>query len=129
MTLGPHQVEVGGVRVAEPAERVLALVHAADPQREDPEHGLVVQPLGHELLGRRHQQHGPGAQLVPSRLGEIMPRAQHVPRPVDAVADEAAVQDRPDRVQPELERRDHAEVAAPAADAERQILVLVLAGK
>ena len=70
---------------------------------------------------RREDLVGPGRP----ELGE--PRRQ-LSRPVDVVADGPGRHDRPDGVQPELERRHHPEVRPGAAESPEEIGVFVLAG-
>ena len=70
---------------------------------------------------RRRAQVDDRRQLV-GRLGdEVAVEAQHLGRVLERVVDRAGQHGRADRVQPVLERRDDAEVAAAAAQAPEQL--------
>ena len=85
---------------------------------------LAVHVLGQERQRRREPQVEDRRQLVGRRGDELAVEAQHLAGVLERVEDRPGQHDRPDRVQPVLERGDDAEVAAAAADAPEQVGVL-----
>ncbi len=77
--------------------------------------------FGQEGQRRRLAQHRPHAQLVRRAGGEVAPCTQHLAGLREGVDDQPGVDLRADRMQPELERGRHAEVAAAAAQGPEQL--------
>ena len=95
---------------------------------DDRDDRLAVHRLGQERRGRRGGQVDERRQLVGQLAHPVAVEAQHLLGAVAREEDRAGQHHRADRVQPELERRRDAEVAAAAAQAPEQLGVLVLAG-
>jgi len=107
--------------VLERLEIALAFRDVAAPAADDADGRLPLEPFGDELLGRRSQQGRCRADFVRGVLAdEVAPGADHFGRALDGECHQPRVHDRTDRVDPELERRDHAEVAAAAAERPRR---------
>jgi hypothetical protein len=75
----------------------------------------------------RGQQKGVRGQLVRGVARILAIEAEHVFGRREGIQHHAAQDGRPDRVQPELERGDHAEVAAAAPDGPEQVRVFAFA--
>ena len=121
----PDQVDD---RVGDRPEGCERCVRVLGGTAEADDHGAdlaAVPRLGDER-GRRGVQHQhPDAEL-PGRLGgDRAVRAEDVVGPVERPQDQPAVDDRPDLVQPERERGDHAEVGTGPADRPEQVGGLV----
>ena len=76
-----------------------------------------------ERQRRRDLERREPAELLGRVSDEFPVEPEHVPRGGELEEHRAAV-DRVDRMEAELKRRDHAEVAAPAAERPEQVLVL-----
>ena len=81
----------------------------------------AVGRCGKERQRRRLAQHRPHAQFVGRAGGEVAPRAQDLAGLCERVDDQAGVDLGADRMQLELERGHHAEVAAAAAQGPEQV--------
>ena len=114
-------------RLADRRQRRLALVDRAGPARHEDEERLAVTLLRDERQRRRDLPRREAAELLGRVLDEVAVEPEHGLRVLELEQDRSAV-DLAHRVQPELERRDDAEVAAAAADRPEQVVVLVLAG-
>ena len=116
-----------GDRLAERAQRarrLLALRHVARVAGGEDEDLLAVPFGGQERQRRRLAHHRPGRQLVRRLVGETAELGQERLRLVERMHDEPGQDLRPERVQPELERGDDAEIAAAAAQRPEEIRVL-----
>ncbi len=85
-------------------------------------------PLGRqERQRRRLAQHRPDRQLVIGLGTDVAERAEQPRRVLGRMHDQPREHLRPDRMQPEPEGRDDAEIAAAAADRPEQVRVLLRA--
>ena len=103
----------------------LALVRVAGVEHDQSGDGLAAGRFGDEVGGRRREQREPAADLVGGVGHEVAVEAQQLGGGRARVQDHPRVDDRADRVQPELERGHDAEVAAAALEAPEQLGVLV----
>ena len=119
------EVAAGGRAEAEHRRgRARAGIGVARVQHREDDHVLAVNRLGQEGQRRRLAQHRPDVEFGRRIEREIAPGAQHLGRLRQRIHDEARVDLRPDRMQRELERGHHAEVAAAAADRPEQLRFL-----
>ena len=117
----PHRPQEVGDRLGQRAEGrdgALARLDVARVDHPRHHHGAAVQLLGHEGQRRREHHVGDRAQLVRRRLGLRDEAGDHLGRRGE---DEQAADDRVDRVEPVLQARDDAEVAAAAAQRPEQL--------
>jgi hypothetical protein len=113
--------------VVQRLEGGLALVQWARPAGHEGQEGLAVPVLGDERQRRGDLPGREPAELLGGVGDELAVEAQHGLGVVQLEEHGAAV-DVLDRMQLELQRGDHAEVAAAPAQRPEQVLVLLLAG-
>jgi hypothetical protein len=85
-------------------------VRAGEPDQRQPDPWPEAVLLGHERGGRRVDREDHAAGVARQGLDHVPGRAQAVGCPLELPELQAEVHDRTDRVQPELELGDHAEV-------------------
>lgn len=122
-------VHTGRTELAQRPQDLFALVRVTGVADDDGDDGLAAHRLGHELLGRRGDERHTAPNLVRRGEDEVAPEPRHVGCHCSRVHEHAAEHDRSDRVQPEVERGDHAEVPAAAAQPPEQVSVLVVGGE
>ena len=114
----------GSAELAQRLDEQLALLRITRVDQRERDDPGAVDALGKEGQRRRLAQDGPHRKLVRGFGDELAVALQHRLRLGDRVDDEAAQHVGPDRVEPELEAGDHAEVAAAAAESPEQVRVL-----
>ena len=102
-------------------EQVVRLSDGAEVDGVDHHEGLAAQ-VGGQIGGRRevHQPGGGGELLRQTGLGELAPSLQHLGGRLGGPPQQPGV-DLGDRKQPQLDRGDHAEAAAAAAQRPEQV--------
>ena len=109
---------------------VAGLFGALDERAEvacgEHDHPFAVQFPGHERCGRGGDQGGVEAEGIGRYLGQVEKRPQRVAAAIERMHHHARVHRERERVQPEREAGDHAEVAAAAAQPPQQLGLLVL---
>jgi hypothetical protein len=113
--------------LVEPLEHLLALLERARPARDEREEGLSLAILGDERQWRRDPPGGEAPERLGNVLDEVAVEAEDGPSVLELVEHRAAV-DLRDRVEPELELGDDAEVPAAAPQRPEEVVVLRLAG-
>ena len=109
-------------------DELLALLRIAHVKKRQDDHLLAVDIGGKERQWWGLSKHRPHRQLVGGLGVEIPVLLEHALRLGERVDDKAAEKIRTDLVKTELELRDHAEVAAAAAERPEEIRVLAGAG-
>ena len=113
--------------VAELLQHRLALGVVAGPARDHDEERLA-HPVLRDERQRRREVPGRVAAVLPRRVDDEVRKYAAGRRRVGELEEHQPGVDVADRVQPERERGDHAEVAAAAAQRPEQVRVLGLAG-
>jgi hypothetical protein len=112
--------------VAEALECLLAVLERAGPAGHESQERLSVALLGDERQRRSDLEGREAAQLLGRVRDQLSIVAQDVARVLELEEHRSAVHVL-ERVEPELERRDHAEVAATTADGPVEVRVVLLA--